>query len=442
MWGHLGSVRENLKMIKMLEKKQQDLQKSIEELKKEQYLLDALCHEYTSVYKCDLAGDYIKTIKLNKHTNDKEIERKLGDKKHLYSERVQYYYTHYVNKETSPDFLEKLNASYMRKYLTKQERMLYQFQIEANPAGNEYYELQAVRIKSKNKKFKVVIGFRCIDETIKREKEQQQMLQDALTTQIMNNEIISAISKIYWLIYRMDLLTDTFEEISSGDNMHLVTGRAGRTSVKFEKARKMVVAQEYQEIMKRFLDTSTLAERMKDTETLSQEYRTVSGNWHTARFIVKKRDGNGDTIQVLYVVRIINDQKKRELEYQEKLRASMEEAKRANSAKTDFLRHMSHDIRTPINAIKGFVEIGDYYSNDLERQAECRQKIGNATSYLLELVSNVLDMNELESGQITLENRIFNLEELLKDTEEIIEIQAKEKGVTVLSEKKRSLMYK
>lgn len=270
-------------------------------------------------------------------------------------------------------------------------------------------------------------------------RENQKMikkLQDALTAQIINNEIISAISKIYWLIYRMDLLTDTFEEISSGDNMHLVTGKNGKTSVKFDRARRMVVAREHQEVVKQFLDMSTLAERLKNTETICQEYRTVSGNWHIARFIVKKRNEKGEAIHVLYVVRVINDQKLRELEYQDKLRESVEEAKRANSAKTDFLRHMSHDIRTPINAIKGFIEIGNYYADDLERQTECRQKIENATAYLLELVSNILDMSKLESGQTMLENKAFNLEEMLKDTEEIVEIQAREKGVTILPERK------
>ena len=94
--------------------------------------------------------------------------------------------------------------------------------------------------------------------------------------------------------------------------------------------------------------------------------------------------------------------RKKEVEYQLKLKQSMEEAVRANIAKTDFLRRMSHDIRTPINGIRGMVEIGRYYKDDLEKQSDCREKVWEASGFLLDLVNDVLDMNKLESGQIQL----------------------------------------
>ena len=84
-------------------------------------------------------------------------------------------------------------------------------------------------------------------------------------------------------------------------------------------------------------------------------------------------------------------QKQREEEYKKELEKSAREAKKANIAKTEFLQRMSHDIRTPINGIRGMVEVGDYYKNDLVKQEECRKKIWEASGFLLELINEVLE---------------------------------------------------
>ena len=156
--------------------------------------------------------------------------------------------------------------------------------------------------------------------------------------------------------------------------MHRLTGRSGKISVQFTKAREKIVAPEFQERMREFLDASTLAERLKNREEVSTEYRAITGVWHQARFIVKLRNEAGEVTNVLYVTRDINDQKISELESREELRRTAQEAEKANLAKTDFLRRMSHDIRTPINGICGMVDVGDHYSNDLQKQADCRKK--------------------------------------------------------------------
>ena len=101
-------------------------------------------------------------------------------------------------------------------------------------------------------------------------------------------------------------------------------------------------------------------------------------------------------------------QKQREEEYKKELEKSAREAKKANIAKTEFLQRMSHDIRTPINGIRGMVEVGDYYKDNLVKQAECRKKIWEASGFLLELINEVLDMGKLESEEVILEERSFN----------------------------------
>ena len=122
---------------------------------------------------------------------------------------------------------------------------------------------------------------------------------------------------------------------------------------------------------------------------------------------------------------------RREREFREQLMESAEKAEQANRAKTEFLQRMSHDIRTPINGIRGMIEIANYYKDDPDKQTECRKKIWDASGLLLELVNEVLDMGKLESGEIMLEEREFDLKELLDSVGMVVDKQARERGITI-----------
>ena len=259
--------------------------------------------------------------------------------------------------------------------------------------------------------------------------KQKQALELALAQSEHNNEVISAISKIYWLIYQLDLLTGTFEKISMSEGQHHVTGDRGNARSRFPDACRKTVAPDYVDAMLAFLDDKTLADRLSDREEISKTYHTVNGNWHLGRFIVQKRDRAGRAVKVLYTVQIINEQKRQELEYEKRLAGIAEEAQRANLSKTDFLRRMSHDIRTPINGIRGIIEIANHYADNLQKQQECRNKIWEASGYLLSLVNSVLDMNKLESGAVLLANDPFDLYQLLAEANAVAEMQATESGI-------------
>ena len=133
------------------------------------------------------------------------------------------------------------------------------------------------------------------------------------------------------------------------------------------------------------------------------------------------------------LLRQAKEQEKEKVHQEELLRAA-KKAEAANASKTEFLQRMSHDIRTPINGIIGMVEVGDHYSNDIEKQADCRAKIKYASNTLLELVNEVLDMSKLESGEIVLEEVGFNVNKLSEETVVILEEVAKERNIQIVKE--------
>ncbi len=132
--------------------------------------------------------------------------------------------------------------------------------------------------------------------------------------------------------------------------------------------------------------------------------------------------------------------RKQELEKDEKYKAELliaaKKAEAANEAKTEFLQRMSHDIRTPLNGICGMVNMADHYADDMEKQAEYRTKVKEASNLLLELVNDVLDMSKLESGEIVLEEIPFNLSSISREVFVVIEQMAAEQNIRIMWEKK------
>lgn len=270
-----------------------------------------------------------------------------------------------------------------------------------------------------------------LQESLKELNKERKKLEDALAEATLNSEIIGSISKIYWLIYRIDLVEGIYEEISAAQETHKLTGKRGYISDILEEMCNKIVSDEHRPMMREFWDVSTLPQRLKETDSIAIEYQTRSGPWNRARIIAKKRDIDGNVLNVLYVVRRIDREKQKEIEYKQQLMAAAEDARWANMAKTDFLRRMSHDIRTPINGIQGMISIAEHFPDDIAKQKECRDKVKEASGFLLDLVNNILDMNKLESGAIVLEHVPFNLLDVLQETNDIAEMNAELRGLQV-----------
>ncbi len=113
----------------------------------------------------------------------------------------------------------------------------------------------------------------------------------------------------------------------------------------------------------------------------------------------------------------------------ERLSVALAEAERANRAKTDFLNGISHDIRTPMNAIVGFATLAEARFGDMEQVRECLAKIGVSSRHLLSLLNDVLDMSRIESGKAAIEKARLHLPDLLRDLRAVVDEGARSKGL-------------
>lgn len=129
---------------------------------------------------------------------------------------------------------------------------------------------------------------------------------------------------------------------------------------------------------------------------------------------------NGSRNTILITMRDIHDTVVREEESKQALRDAFEAANKANLAKSEFLSRMSHDIRTPMNAIVGMTAIAATHLEDREKMADCLSKITVSSKHLLGLINDVLDMSKIESGKIELSESEFNLADLVQSCLTII----------------------
>ena len=136
------------------------------------------------------------------------------------------------------------------------------------------------------------------------------------------------------------------------------------------------------------------------------------------------------TSQKLDADRLITAQKQ-ELENRQKmLIEAVDEANKANAMKTQFFSNMSHDIRTPMNAITGFSRLALEEMDNKENLKDYLEKIGSAGEHLMDLINDILDMSRIESGKLELTPSPVRLKDLLKENADMIRTRMEEKGVS------------
>ena len=127
--------------------------------------------------------------------------------------------------------------------------------------------------------------------------------------------------------------------------------------------------------------------------------------------------------QIILTLRDIHEDKLKELWEQQALQEAFDAAKAANMAKNEFLSRMSHDIRTPMNAIMGMTAIAGKYLDDKDRIQDCLAKITTASNHLLNLINEVLDMAKIESGKLNLLEEDFSISAMLQELLDLINPQ-------------------
>ena len=156
--------------------------------------------------------------------------------------------------------------------------------------------------------------------------------------------------------------------------------------------------------------------------------------WFTYNFIVVSRDSSDNVSEFIIARQDITKLQQKEEETRRILERARDEAEKGNRAKSDFLSSMSHDIRTPMNAIIGYTNIARDHVDDREMVSDSLTKIASSSHYLLSLINDVLDMSKIESGKLQVVMAESDLRDVFGRIADLTRSQAEKKHLTITYE--------
>ena len=213
---------------------------------------------------------------------------------------------------------------------------------------------------------------------------------------------VDALSAGYSYICLMNLETGDVELIK-GNTIPGLNGRYTQIdhNILLEQVNRLIT-EPFRESSIEFYDGKTIAKRLEGKNSLFHTCERTDGTWILSMIVPQKYDENGHVVSVLLANRDFTEEKKREIEQEEALRQEKIKAEKANEAKSIFLFNMSHDIRTPMNAIVGYSQLMKKELTN-PKLVHYQEMIEQSSKLLLSIINNVLDMARVESGKMELD---------------------------------------
>ena len=227
-------------------------------LEEEKQILESLSSDFTAIYYLEVNSGKFEPVHIQNETNASELIKSYSGYKDFYEYAYQYA-MRYIPKDEQPEFLWWFSRDNLKSLLKTQVSLTQNYRCYPNAQNHQYFETKVVKVSEDEESCHVLLGFRYIDDIIKKEKATQKRLQNALEEIKRSNETISAIAKSYSSIYKVDFETDTYERITGSD----VIPKTGCASEKMFDVCEQDVAPEYRNIIHQFTNIETLTSRLE-----------------------------------------------------------------------------------------------------------------------------------------------------------------------------------
>ena len=253
---------------------------------------------------------------------------------------------------------------------------------------------------------------------------------------IENTRLIHSLTNVFLDVYELDLETELIHIIrTEQDDMRLLKTEEIDFST-FKRFLLQNVPEEKKKKLEEEFETERICARIQEVSIVEREFQKWyehSTSWFRIQFLLSMTREKKRPIVTVTVMNI-DDLKRLQEEQNKALLSAYESARQASRAKSDFLANMSHDIRTPMNAIMGMSTIARRNIHDPEKLEDCPNKIDASSKHLLSLINSVLDMSKIESGKVVFVEEVFQLDQMIEDIKRIVQPQAEKKDIQFTGE--------
>lgn len=390
-------------------------------------VLSNLCQCYYSVRLFDLDNDSEEVI---------WREERAGAGEPPSRGKLSAYYRNFIEEQVFCEDREKMRRAgspeFLRRTLSA-EQPVYDLDFRRiYPDGHTGWarsrfsvaEMEEGRVKG--------VIFANMDINEQKLKEIEEAKQKELYVEARN--IIKGLSSFYHSVYYIDLQQETFQTFTQRRDIAEYLGENNSFSLLMRTYSDQLIYKEDQERFLHELSAEEIRGRVSRGESIyATEYRRDydgSYGWMRVHTIVAE-SRNGAPVKVILAAHNVEEEKKQEERNQLALITAYQAARTANEAKSSFLAQMSHDIRTPINAIVGMSAIAAAHIGDAARVSDCLDKINVSSKHLLELINEILDMSKIEKGKLELLEEPFRVSSLLTEIGIIVQSSVSEKALHI-----------
>ena len=290
-----------------------------------------------------------------------------------------------------------------------------------------YFQIKISASYKDGKMVGFVIGLMNCDRVVRDEKKKKKMLSDTLLQTQQQIKVIGGLCKEYDSVYYVDTKMDVAIPYVRPEVIAKAFPLKDSFRSLYESYVNHAVVPEDRLYMLEMGKYDVIQKELETRDAYELKYHAT--HMGSVQHFQMRIMCVGEAHELVWAVRNIETIVQEHIRQEKKLQTALKNAKSAEIAKTAFLFNMSHDIRTPMNAVLGYASMAERHIDNKERVLDCLKKLQVAGEQLLGLISSVLDMSKIESGKMELTERLNHIPTVVKEIETIFELEMKKKNI-------------